>query len=59
LSRSIRCFNTRLPELSTPCNGNPINFEITGGQVHDSKVAPQPIELVDEAEPLYRSVCSD
>lgn len=31
-------------------HGNPINFEITGGEVHDSKVATQLINYVDEAE---------
>jgi hypothetical protein len=27
----------------------PIHFEITGGQVHDSRIAPQPVGL-DEVE---------
>jgi len=31
-------------------HGNPIDFEITGGEVHDSKVAPKLIENVGLAE---------
>ena len=36
--------------ISADAHGNPIDFEITGGQVHDSQIAPQLIERLDEAE---------
>ena len=35
--------------LATDANGLPIDFKITGGDVHDSKVAKQLIDTVDEA----------
>jgi len=42
-------FTTKI-HMCADAHGNPINFEITGGQIHDSQVAPQLIELVEEAE---------
>lgn len=33
--------NTTKIHLAVDSSGNPIDFEITGGEVHDSKVAPQ------------------
>ncbi|WP_376779986.1 IS5 family transposase [Stutzerimonas kunmingensis] len=36
--------------LATDAHGNPIDFEVTGGEVHDSQVANQLIEKVGEAE---------
>ena len=38
--------------LAVDANGYPIDFEITGGEVHDSQIAPKLIELVDSAEYL-------
>ena len=38
--------------LATDANGLPIDFKITGGQVHDSQVAEQLIEAVEEADYL-------
>ncbi|WP_416202805.1 IS5 family transposase [Acinetobacter sp. TGL-Y2] len=38
--------------LAVDASGYPIDFEITGGEVHDSQVASQLIELVGEAEYL-------
>ena len=35
--------------LATDANGLPIDFKITGGDVHDSQVAKQLIDTVDEA----------
>ena len=36
--------------LAIDANGYPINFEITGGEVRDSQVASQLIQLVGEAD---------
>ena len=36
--------------LAADSHGNPIDFEITGGEVHDSKIANQLIEKVGVAE---------
>ncbi|PWB12971.1 IS5 family transposase, partial [Acinetobacter sp. AM] len=38
--------------LATDANGLPIDFKITGGEVHDSQVAEQLIEAVEEADYL-------
>ena len=38
--------------LATDANGLPIDFKITGGEVHDSQVAEQLIETVDVADYL-------
>nr|WP_165493517.1 IS5 family transposase [Acinetobacter terrestris] len=38
--------------LAVDAHGHPIDFEITGGEVHDSQVASDLIELVDEADYL-------
>lgn len=38
--------------LATDANGLPIDFKITGGQVHDSQVAEQLIETVEKADYL-------
>ena len=38
--------------LATDANGLPIDFKITGGDVHDSKVAEQLIEVIDSADYL-------
>ena len=38
--------------LATDANGLPIDFKITGGQVHDSQVAEQLIETVEAADYL-------
>ena len=36
--------------LCADAHGNPVDFEITGGEVHDSQVAPALIERIEEAE---------
>lgn len=36
--------------LAADAHGNPIDFEVTGGEVHDSKVATEIIEKIGEAE---------
>ena len=38
--------------MACDAHGNPIDFEITGGEVHDAKAAAQVIEKIDEAENL-------
>lgn len=38
--------------LAVDAHGHPIDFEITGGEVHDSQVAEQLIEAVEEADYL-------
>ncbi|MBD7948727.1 IS5 family transposase [Psychrobacter sp. Sa4CVA2] len=38
--------------LCCDANGYPLNFKITGGEVHDSQAAPELIELVDKADYL-------
>ncbi len=49
IGRSRGGLTTKI-HMCADAHGNPVDFEITGGQVHDSKVAPQLIELLDEAE---------
>jgi hypothetical protein len=36
--------------MATDANGFPIHFEITGGEVHDCKIAPEMIEQLPSAE---------
>jgi transposase len=36
--------------MACDAHGNPIDFEITGGEVHDAKAAPQIIEKIKGAE---------
>jgi transposase len=36
--------------IAADAHGNPIYFEVTGGEVHDAKVASQIIEEIGEAE---------
>lgn len=36
--------------MACDAHGNPIDFEITGGEVHDAKAAPEVIRKVDKAE---------
>jgi len=36
--------------MAADAHGNPIDFEITGGEVHDAKAAPKIIEKISEAE---------
>lgn len=38
--------------LATDANGLPIDFKVTGGKVHDSQVAKQLIDAVEEADYL-------
>ena len=48
--------------LAVDANGYPIDFEITGGEVHDSQIAPKLIDLIESADYLvadkgYDSEC--
>ena len=36
--------------MACDAHGNPIDFEVTGGEVHDAKAAPEIISKVGEAE---------
>jgi transposase len=36
--------------MAADAHGNPIDFEVTGGEVHDAKAAPQILAKVKEAE---------
>jgi transposase len=36
--------------MACDAHGNPIDFEITGGEVHDVKAAPEIIRKLDKAE---------
>jgi len=36
--------------MACDAHGNPIDFEITGGETHDAKAAPEVIRKVDQAE---------
>jgi len=36
--------------IAADAHGNPIDFEITGGEVHDAKAAPKVIKKIGEAE---------
>lgn len=45
--------------MATDANGYPIDFEITGGQIHDSQVAPQLIALIGTAKYLMADKCYD
>lgn len=38
--------------MAVDASGYPIDFEITGGEIHDSQVAQQLIELVGKADYL-------
>ena len=38
--------------MACDAHGNPIDFEITGGEVHDCKAAPKLIEKISEAQSL-------
>lgn len=49
IGRSAGGFTTKI-HICADAHGNPVNFEITGGQVHDSQIAPKLIEMLDQAE---------
>jgi transposase len=51
IGRSCGGLTTKI-HLCADAHGNPIDFKITGGEVHDSQVAPELIERVKEAEYL-------
>ena len=36
--------------IASDAHGNPIDFEVTGGEVHDAKVAGKLIEKVEQAQ---------
>ena len=42
--------------LAVDTNGDPIDFEITGGKLHDSQIAPKLIEWVGKAEYLWGQI---
>ena len=44
--------NTTKIHLCVDSHGNPLDFKVTGGNVHDSQVAPELIELVGTGEYL-------
>ena len=49
---SSRGGSTTKIHLATDANGYPLDFEITGGEVHDTQVAPRLIDLIGTAEYL-------
>jgi transposase len=49
IGRSCGGLTTKIHIAADAC-GNPIDFKITGGEVHDAKVAPQLIEVIETAE---------
>ncbi|QQR54071.1 IS5 family transposase [bacterium] len=49
IGRSAGGLTTKI-HMCTDAHGNPLNFKITGGQVHDSKVANELIDLAEGAE---------
>ena len=36
--------------MACDAHGNPIDFEVTGGEVHDAKAAPEVIRKIEAAE---------
>lgn len=36
--------------MACDAHGNPIDFEVTGGETHDSKAAPEVIRKIDKAD---------
>jgi transposase len=49
IGRSCGGLSTKL-HICADAHGNPVDFEITGGQVHDAKIAPELITLAGKAE---------
>lgn len=49
IGRSHGGLTTKI-HICADSHGNPIDFKITGGEVHDAKVANQLIDMLDEAE---------
>ena len=49
IGRSCGGLTTKI-HMCADAHGNPIDFEVTGGQVHDSQVAPLLIEHAGKAE---------
>ena len=49
IGKSCRGSTTKI-HMATDAHGNPLDFEITGGDVHDAKIAPQLIEKIGLAE---------
>ncbi|OOH85067.1 IS5 family transposase [Pasteurellaceae bacterium 15-036681] len=54
--------NTTKIHLAVDACGNPVDFLITGGEVHDSKIAPELVALLPDAETItadrgYDSEC--
>lgn len=49
IGRSCGGLTTKI-HICADAHGNPIDFKVTGGEVHDSKVANQLIDLLEEAE---------
>lgn len=44
--------NTTKIHMAVDSGGNPIDFEVTGGEIHDSKMAPQLIAKLPPSEYL-------
>ena len=51
IGRSRGGLTTKI-HMACDAHGNPIDFEITGGEVHDVKAAPEIIRKLDKAEHL-------
>ncbi len=49
IGRSCGGLTTKI-HICADAHGNPIDFKITGGEVHDSKIADQLINMLNEAE---------
>ena len=49
IGRSCGGLTTKI-HICADAHGNPIDFKITGGEVHDAKVANQLIDMLEEAE---------
>lgn len=49
IGRSCGGLTTKI-HMCADAHGNPIDFEITGGEVHDSQVAPKIIERLEETD---------
>ena len=49
IERSCGGLTTKI-HICADAHGNPIDFKVTVGEVHDSKIANQLIDLLEEAE---------
>lgn len=49
IGRSCGGLTTKI-HMCADAHGNPVDFEITGGEVHDSQVAPDLIDSIEKAD---------